>query len=175
MLKDRAVNKTLNLGGIIVEEDGTVRGIEESRCILELKCTIPQNGAQDFIATQRIPIVVGDSYEWVTGKVVAAPGETVDVVELEWKRFDLEHKEGVIQTGELSYRFDFTAGVTLNADKRGFTVNSDIPNGRRLTIPMMISGENQEGDIYWPGEGEFVLQRQRQFRQPVINQEFSLL
>lgn len=158
VLKDRAVNKTLNLGGIIVEEDGTVRGIEESRCILELKCTIPQNGAQDFIATQRIPIVVGDSYEWVTGKVVAAPGQTVDVVELEWKRFDLEHKEGVIQTGELSYRFDFTAGVTLNADKRGFTVNSDVPNGRRLTIPMMISGENQEGDIYWPEEGEIVVQ-----------------
>ncbi|MCI9173315.1 MAG: hypothetical protein HFH49_00005, partial [Lachnospiraceae bacterium] len=131
---------------ISVEKDGTVKAVGGSGDgYLEAVCKIPAAG-EDYEEWASDEICVRDSYEQAVAKeIFAAPGETVSNVALEWKTFDLEHKNGMTAAGSFSYQLIENTGISLNEAKTGFTVDSDALEGRKIRIRVRAEKENSDG------------------------------
>lgn len=142
---------------ISVGVDGTVKAIGEFPGGVRLMCTIPQREGEDYKCNKYIHIDIRSNYERaIVKEIFAAPGETVDIIEIEWKKYDLEHRNGITKAGKVSYKLDFSTGVTLNAAKTGFTINANIPDGKRISIPLDALREDEQGRV-WGARGEVVV------------------
>ncbi len=131
---------------IAVAADGTVKAVGESGTgYMEAKCTIPLS-EENYVDYAEEEISVSDSYDQAVAKeIFAAPGETINSLGLEWKTFDLEHKNGVAVPGNFSYYLFGNRGITVNEAKTGFTVNSDAAEGKKIRIRVRLEKENSEG------------------------------
>ncbi len=133
---------------ISVAADGTVKAVGENGYgYMAAKCTIPVADGESYEDWCEDEISVSSSYAQAVAKeIVAVPGETINNVELEWKTFDLEHKNGVTETGSFTYYFYRKWGeVSLNEAKTGFTVDPDAVEGKKIRIRVRLEKENSEG------------------------------
>ena len=138
---------------IIMEPDGTIRakeGVNEFADI-ELTFTISLGEGKERICYDYTQVYITDTYTSIIAKeIFASPGDTIDVVDWEVRKFDSEYKDGAVQEGWNSYYLLPTDGITLNEEKTGFTVNEKALEGKRINIPMRVqngSGEEWEGSV----------------------------
>ena len=137
---------------IWVEPDGTVKTKENCQeweaLGVDMTYTISLGEGRKYLYYDMAVLSVVNEYTHVfTKEISAVPGETIDAVDWEVKTFDLEHRDGIVEEGWDSYYFltpEEDIGITLNAEKTGFTVNEDAIPGKRWISLRIQNAQNEE-------------------------------
>ena len=145
--------KILDENKVIMEPDGTIRAKEgvSDFADIELTYTISLGEGKEYICNVGEQVYITDTYTEVIAKeIVASPGDTIDIVDWEIRKFDSEHKEGAVQEGWNSYYLLPMDGITLNEEKTGFIVNEKALERKWINIPICVQnglGEEWRGSV----------------------------
>lgn len=133
---------------VSVTQDGTVKakGQSGTETSIDVTWKIPQ-GKEVLERSSSIWIMIEDSYTQVSAKpLTVAPGETVEKIACEWKKFDLEHKDGVAEVGDITYQLNSTdRNIKINEARTGFTVAPDAQDGKKISIWISAIKTNKNG------------------------------
>ncbi len=143
---------------IISVENATVKAKETlGGTWLNIVASVPQSEGEPYECWEGRDIYVTDRYFQISaGDMTAAPGETIDDVDWQWKRFDLENKGGVTEPKEGSYQIEETEWIQVNSEGTGFTVDSGAPDGEKIQVWLTAEKQGTEGERI-KESGSFIL------------------
>ncbi len=119
--------------------------------------SVPQTGGDPYERWEWIPVFIAERYYQVSAQdMTAAPGEKIDAVHWRWNRFDLDHRDGLLEPGTGTYRVEETEWIQVNPAGTGFTIDANAPDGEKIEV--WLTAEKQEAQGEQISEtGSFIL------------------
>ena len=139
-------------------EDGTVKAKGQlGDAGFNIVASIPQTEGEPYERWDWIPVFIAERYYQVSAQdMTAAPGEKIDAVHWQWNRFDLEHRDGILEPGTGAYQIEETEWLQINPAGTGFTIDSNAPDGEKIEV--WLTAERQEAQGEQISEtGSFIL------------------
>lgn len=131
-----------------IAQDGTVKakGKSGTETEIEVVWNIPQ-GEKTYEKEDYSYISIVDSYRHVSAEpLTAAPGETVEKITCAWKKFDLDHRDGVDEAGDITYKlYTSDRKIKVNEAGTGFTVAPDAQDGKKIRLLISARKTDENG------------------------------
>lgn len=156
-----------------IAQDGTVKakGKSGTETEIEVVWKIPQ-GEKTYEKVDYSYISIVDSYRHVSAEpLTAAPGETVEKITCAWKKFDLDHRDGVDEAGDITYElYTSDRKIKVNEAGTGFTVAPDAQDGKKIRLRISAMKTDENGRKLYANGAFFLNICQHNFIQKSITQ-----